>query len=108
MALQWREEPEELMTDERKLRQQAARGERAKAILEDDLTVDAFRAIEAQIFQQWMATKPHEEDVRERLYRLHLAHEDYKGLLKTALHNGEVAKRDLIGNTSKIRRMISG
>lgn len=96
------------MTDEYKLRRQAARGDRAKAILEDELTVDAFRAIETQIFQQWMATKPHEDDVRERLYRLHLAHEDYKGLLKAALSNGEVAKRDLLGQTSTIRRMISG
>lgn len=97
------------MTDEHKLRQQARRGDRAREILQDELTQDAFKLIEAQLFQQWMATKPDEEATRERLYRLMLAHQDYKGVLETALSNGEFAKNQLTGQpVSRVRRLING
>lgn len=97
------------MTDEHKLRQQARRGDRARDILEDELTVDAFKVIEAQIFQQWLATKPDEEETRERLYRLALVHDDYKGILKAALANGELAKKQLLGQPkSLLRRVTNG
>lgn len=97
------------MTDYNKLRQQARRGDRAREILEDELTVDAFKVIETQLFQTWLATKPDEVETRERLYRLALVHDDYKGLLQKAISNGDLAKKDLKGQpVSRVRRLING
>ena len=83
------------MTDESRLRKQAERGERARVILEDELTQDAFKAIERQLFQEWCETKPHEAEKREQIYRLHLSHLDYRQMLAGALGTGKAATAEL-------------
>lgn len=84
-----------MTNDESKLRKQAERGDRARAILEDDLTRDAFSAIERQLFEEWCSTKPGEVEKREQIYRLHLSHLDYRQMLSQALGTGKAAVKQL-------------
>ncbi len=79
------------MADEFRLRKQAERGVRARTILDDELTVEAFASIEKQLFTEWCETSPDETDKRERLYALYLGHLDYKQLLQQTLNEGNAA-----------------
>lgn len=83
------------MTDESKLRYQAERGRRAREILDDDATKDAFRAIEAHLFQQWASTDISETERREQLFGLYQSHLQYREMLSRALTNGKLAEDDL-------------
>lgn len=92
------------MADEAKLRRQAERGDRARAILEDELTQDAFKAIERQLFEDWCATKVEETEKREQLYRLYLGHLDYKDMLRQTMGNGKEATNRL----KELMRRVTG
>lgn len=95
------------MTDESRLRRQVERGDRARAILEDELTQDAFKAIERQLFEEWCETKPHETEKREQIYRLHLSHLDYRQMLAGALGTGKAAVAEL-QQKGLLRRLRGG
>lgn len=95
------------MTDESRLRRQAERGDRARAILEDELTQDAFKAIERQLFDEWCATKPEETEKREQIYRLHLSHLDYRQMLAGAMGTGKAAVTQL-KEKGLLRRLTGG
>ena len=92
------------MTEEAKLRRQAERGIRARQILDDELTQDAFQAIERQLFQEWCETKPDETEKREQIYRLHLSHLDYRQMLSGALGAGKAAESRLAEIMRKLKR----
>lgn len=97
------------MADAQKLRQQAERGDRARQILEDPLVVDAFAVLEKQMFDLWRETKAHEEEDRERIYWQAAAYQNFKEILLLAMTNGEVAKKQLLGQTeSGLRRLLGG
>jgi hypothetical protein len=80
---------------EQDLRQTMARSERAQALLDDPLLVDAFAALEAKWLSAWRNSPSRDSDGREKIW-LHLkALEELKGQLESVLTDGIVARDQL-------------
>ena len=56
------------MADESNLNRDVDRAHRAKAIMEDPLMVEAFKALEQAYVEAWFSTEPADADLRERTY----------------------------------------
>lgn len=56
------------MINEAAERHKAARGERAKALLDNDLLKEAFSVLETAYIETWRATLVHDQASRERLF----------------------------------------
>jgi hypothetical protein len=56
------------MIDDDKLQRDAARGLRAKALLEDELVVEAFTKLEAEYLAAWKSSDPDDAAGRERVW----------------------------------------
>lgn len=81
--------------DELKLAEQRARGQRAKALLEDELLVEAFDKIEKVYTVTWRATAPDDIDTRERAYQMLALLGDVKTALREVASTGAVAAETL-------------
>lgn len=69
------------------LHEAVERGERAKAIIDNQLFIDAFAAIEAQAFAMWAGSNDAAE--RERIWALFQAGKIFKALLEAHIKNGQ-------------------
>lgn len=88
------------------LKHSVARGVRAKRILEDDMVVEAFAAIEKTIAEGWKDSRAHDEKGRENAYLLHRILGQFKGEFERIVNDGDVAKTGLERLKQKIRRVI--
>ena len=88
------------------LKLSVARGVRAKRILEDDMVVEAFAAIEKTIEDGWKDSRAHDEKGRENAYLLHRILNQFKGEFERIVRDGEVAKSGLDRLKQKIRSVI--
>ena len=74
---------------------EAARGIRAKALLDDELMREAFQALEEAYTDEWKRTADAEGAKRDRLWiRLKLLHEVKAHLLIVA-EDGKIAAREI-------------
>lgn len=98
------------MADEGKLRLQAQRGDRARAICEDELFIEAFDAIEKRIEEGWKETQASEKQERENAYLMHRLVQNFRAHFRSLMTTGEQAKKDLldINDPSRLRRIING
>lgn len=98
------------MSDEGKLREQAARGEHAKSVYEQDIVKQAFAAVEKTIDDGWKNTSADEERERENAYLMHRLLQNLRQQFVVAIATGEAAKKELltINDPSRVRRLISG
>lgn len=96
------------MTDEAKLRQQQARGDRARRILDDELVREAFEKIEAAIVEGWKGSASHEEEQRRNAYLMHRLFQNFRAEFTRAVTTGAAAGKELlrIQEASKLQRMI--
>ena len=78
------------------------RGERAKRLLEGDLMVEAFTALEAALHDAWTGSKTPEE--RERLWAERQAMIRFKGHFEQAVNTGKLAARQLAEAEEKAKR----
>lgn len=69
-----------------------ARGQRARALLEDPLLAEALARILADCRAAWAATRPDEVAERERLYHLSCATERLQGELRAIMADGAFAE----------------
>lgn len=88
------------------LEEDAKRGARARALLEDPIFVEAFEALTARYYEAWRATQPGDEAARERLFTLSTALGDVRGHFEQVAENGDLAERQL--DELRGRRRILG
>jgi hypothetical protein len=98
------------MTDESKLRKQQERGDRAKRLLENELLVEAFEKIEADILDKWQNSAADEKEQRDNAYLMHRLLQNLKAQIKQIVITGDGATKELLrlNDPSKIRRLING
>lgn len=97
------------MADEGKLREQAARGDRARRILEDDLVKEVLEKVEKRIFEGFRESTGDEQVVRERAYLMLRLLENFKAEFRTMLLTGSQASKELLRlkDPNKLTRMIA-
>lgn len=98
------------MADEAKLRLQQNRGERAKRLLENDLILDAFQKIEAEIMAAWKGSAADDEKGRYNAYLMFRLLQNFKQQFTHAVATGEAAGKQLlqIKDPSKLKRIFNG
>ena len=83
------------MSEEGAVRRATARGRRAQAILEDELVVEAFTAIERRAHQAWAHSLPADSEARDLAYRDLRALRAFRAELEAFIRDGKVAEREL-------------
>jgi hypothetical protein len=89
------------MTDDSKLHAATNRAMRAKALLGDELLIEAFNVIEADLVERWKASNPRDTDGRERVWNALQAVGKVKEFLHYAVANGAIATRELLDKADK-------
>jgi len=74
------------------LREEMARGENAKRLLEDPILREALDKIKANAFEVWKTTPWDAKDAREELYRQAVAVEKLENELRKIIDGGKKAK----------------
>ena len=92
------------MTDE----QLRERGLKAKALLEDELLLEAMEAIKAEAIRQWCEAPARDVEGRERLWLMVKITEKFEANLHTHIAKGEFASAKLakIEEKSRLRQMM--
>lgn len=83
------------MIDEGKLHRDAARGNRAQSLLNDELLSEAFKTLETTYIQKWAGTEAPETEAREHFWRAIQILGDVRKHLASVAANGKVAKKQL-------------
>jgi hypothetical protein len=76
-------------------RRASARGQRARAILEDELVAEAFAVLERRAQETWAHSLPADSEGRERAYRELRALQALRAELEAWIRDGKVAERAL-------------
>lgn len=92
--------------NEAKARERQARGERAAALLRNELLKDAFEYLEDQFIDAWKNSPVSDTDSRERLYLLCQNLSALKGYLEGVVNDGKLAKSALDELQSRPRNHI--
>lgn len=69
---------------------------RAKAILEDDLVVDALNTLESAVVAQWSELSVSNKEQAEELKRLLWAAQQFKSVFTVLMAGGQVAQNELL------------
>lgn len=80
---------------ERIERERAARGERARAILEDPILVEAFGKVDAALVEAWRATPQRDTAGRERLHLATVLLGKVRSAIAEVATTGELSARTL-------------
>jgi hypothetical protein len=83
------------MSDDFKLQQDANRGAKAAALLQNELLNEAYEEIEAALIQKWKSSEPDDTDGRELTWHMLRANTRHKQLLQSHISNGKVAQAEL-------------
>lgn len=83
------------MTDEGKLEQAAAKAARALDLLENELLIEAFRALEETYTAAWRATVIHDVAAREKLFLAVNIVGKVRDHLRAIVTNGKLAQAEL-------------
>jgi len=83
------------MSDEISLARDAARGARAKALLENELLVEAFEALEKEYTAAWRSTGARDSEAREKLYLAVNIVGKVREHLNYVINNGKLAQAEL-------------
>lgn len=83
------------MTDETKLHQAVSRAARAKALVEDELLVEAFDVTTRAYLDEWLDTKLTDTATREQLWHAVKNLAKVKTHLKNVVTKGKLAQTEL-------------
>jgi hypothetical protein len=83
------------MTDELQLRFEAERGMRAKALMENELLVEAFDGLEKLYTEAWRTSPPPAADQRERAWMALRMLDSVRADLRRLLDGGKIAQAEL-------------
>jgi hypothetical protein len=92
------------MTDESKLQQDAVRGSRAKSLLENELLIEAFDALEKAYIASWRTTNADATADREKLFlavNIIGKVRDHIGMIAS---NGNLAQKELNRMAEEVQR----
>ena len=81
--------------NECKVRESMERGEKASALLRNELLQEAFDRLEADFIQAWKASSVEDSQNRERLYMLCQNLSALRGYLEGVVTDGKLAKAQL-------------
>lgn len=81
--------------NEGKVRESMERGERAAALLRNELLQEAFSQLETDFIQAWKASSVEDSQNRERLYMLCQNLSALRGYLEGVVTDGKLAKAQL-------------
>ena len=81
--------------NEGKVRESMERGEKAAALLRNDLLQEAFSQLETDFVQAWKASSVEDSQNRERLYMLCQNLSALRGYLEGVVTDGKLAKAQL-------------
>jgi len=81
--------------NEGKARERVARGERAAALLRDEILQDAFTYLDEQFMQAWRQTSVNDTEARERLYYLSQALSSLQDYIQGVVTDGKLAQATL-------------
>ena len=84
-----------MTNEEQELRGRVARSERARAIIEDPLLVEAFEALDARFLAAWRQSPAGAADVRERIWHHIQALAEVRAELQSVLTDGSLARHQL-------------
>jgi hypothetical protein len=83
------------MSDEARLNEMAARGGRAKELLDNELLMEAFETLEASYVAAWRATAIDDMTGREKLFLAINIVGKVRDHLASAVANGKLARAEL-------------
>jgi hypothetical protein len=83
------------VTDEIKLHQDAARASRAKLLLENELLIESFKALEAAYTEAWRNTTIDDVTGREKLFLAINVVGKVRDHLNSVITNGVLAQKEL-------------
>jgi hypothetical protein len=89
------------MTD---LRRDVGRGVRARAILGDEIVVEALEAIEAELRGDWEGSRPGDAAAREESYCMLRAAKAFRERLRKVIDDGSVAEAEIEAHERASRR----
>ena len=89
--------------NEGKVRESMERGEKAAALLRNDLLQEAFSQLETDFIQAWKASSVEDSQNRERLYMLCQNLSALRGYLEGVVTDGKLAKAQLDGLQNRIK-----
>ena len=81
--------------NEGKVRESMERGEKAAALLRNELLQEAFSQLETDFIQAWKASSVEDSQNRERLYMLCQNLSAVRGYLENVVTSGKLAKSQL-------------
>lgn len=81
--------------NEGKVRESMERGEKAAALLRNELLQEAFNQLESDFIQAWKASSVEDSQNRERLYMLCQNLSALRGYLEGVVTDGKLAKAQL-------------
>lgn len=81
--------------NEGKVRESMERGEKASALLRNELLQEAFSQLETDFIQAWKASSVEDSQNRERLYMLCQNLSALRGYLEGVVTDGKLAKAQL-------------
>lgn len=83
------------MTDESKLSQAAAKGNRASQLLENDVYIESFKALEDELIKAWIDSEPRDAVGRERCFAQVHANRRQRDFFMSIVNNGKLAAAEL-------------
>ncbi len=83
-----------------------SRGARASEIMENDLVIEAFEAIEKTITEGWQESSAEDEKARENAYLMHRLVQNFKGEFKRAIATGKASEKRLLSTKDSVIKKI--
>jgi hypothetical protein len=84
------------MASENKLHDALQRGDRAKALLNNELLNEAFERLEAKIMEEWKGTDPEDRERREDAWRSLKLLQNLTSQFRRIVTTGEAASKELV------------
>ena len=91
------------MTDD-KLQAATARAMRARALLEDELLIEAFDRLDAEYVKAWRETTARDDDARQRLWQAVQVIAKVRDHLRKLVNDGKLAQKEIDALAEKKRR----
>lgn len=83
---------------------EALRGRRAQEVLDNEIYVETYALLEAELVRQWRDCR--NKDDREQIHQLLITLDKVKIAMESVMRSGEIASAKLIEKESKLSRAV--
>ncbi|MDE2098904.1 MAG: hypothetical protein KGL39_16745 [Patescibacteria group bacterium] len=84
------------------------RGTRAKEVLENEVFIESFEAIEKELIESWKNSPARDEDGREKIWSYLCLLQKVKTHLQSTLETGKLAELELLHKQTLVERAKDG